>query len=227
MLAGYAVIAVGLATNASLAGIGLAVPVSLVTYLWIGSERKTASPWLGAAAAAVCVATLALILVGPYQNNLVGKQVTNPDLSRQTSFALTLEAAADHFPFGSGIGSFQQVYHAYEASERVTRTYMNHAHSDWIEIALEAGAPGLLLALALLIWWGSNVVAIHRMDPIDPFTRAAAIATGAMMLHSLVDYPLRTAALSTLFALCLGLMSRVRPFVRQSKRTSAARHMSL
>lgn len=45
----------------------------------------------------------------------------------------------------------------------------------------------------------------------DQFAQAMIIATAAILLHSVVDYPLRTAALSAVFAACIGLMSGVRP----------------
>jgi hypothetical protein len=48
------------------------------------------------------------------------------------------------------------------------------------------------------------------------------------MAHSLVDYPLRTAAISCLFAVCCALMADARPFVRQRDERSrtGARHLS-
>jgi hypothetical protein len=52
-----------------------------------------------------------------------------------------------------------------------------------------------------------------------------------MLAHSLVDYPLRTAALSALFAVCCALMAEVRPAsrARRAEPDSAApeaRHLS-
>jgi hypothetical protein len=42
-----------------------------------------------------------------------------------------------------------------------------------------------------------------------------------------VDYPLRTAALSAVFAACIGLMSGARPYIRRSRAPSTARHLWL
>jgi len=42
-----------------------------------------------------------------------------------------------------------------------------------------------------------------------------------------VDYPLRTAALSAVFAVCIGLMSGARPYTRRSHEPSSARHLTL
>ena len=51
--------------------------------------------------------------------------------------------------------------------------------------------------------------------PLDsgPFARAAVIASAAILVHSLVDFPLRTAAIASCFAMCLALLVRWRPAV--------------
>ena len=104
---------------------------------------------------------------------------------------------------------------------------MNHAHSDWLELLLETGVVGIALAALFLAWWGLRVRAVWQAEERDPFAQAATIASAAMMLHSVVDYPLRTAALSAVFAACLALLSGVRPYVRVSRKASSARHISL
>jgi hypothetical protein len=48
--------------------------------------------------------------------------------------------------FGTGLGSFETVYPSYQDSE--LRATVAHAHSDWLELALESGLTGLLAAFA-------------------------------------------------------------------------------
>lgn len=48
--------------------------------------------------------------------------------------------------FGTGLGSFASFYPAYQDS--ALRGTVTHAHSDWVELALEAGVLGLLAAAA-------------------------------------------------------------------------------
>jgi O-antigen ligase len=225
--AAYAVIIVGLLINSSLAGIGLGVPVALGSWLAFGTGRPAIRKGLAIATGIVSLAALVTIVVGPFGNNLVGTQKANVELSRQTSFALTFRGARAYFPIGSGTGSFQPVYHTQEPLASVGTTFMNHAHSDWLELLLETGIVGTAFAALFLGWWGMRVRAIWRAEDRDPFAQAAAIATAAMMLHSLVDYPLRTAALSAVFAACLGLMSGARPYIRRSREPSTARHLRL
>ena len=46
---------------------------------------------------------------------------------------------------------------------------------------------------------------------------AIVIASAAVLVHSLVDFPLRTAAISACFAMCLALLTGCRLPVRQDK----------
>ncbi|VVT32394.1 O-antigen polymerase [Sphingomonas aurantiaca] len=223
----YAVIIVGLLINSSLAGIGLGVPVALWSWLTFGRQRAGVRRGLGIATGLVSIAVLATIVIGPFGNNLFGQQTSNVELSRQTSFRLTLQAAAEYFPVGSGIGSFQSVYRTQEPLATVRGTFMNHAHSDWIELLLETGLAGVVFTALFLAWWSVRLRAIWCAEEPEPFAQAAVIASAAILMHSLVDYPLRTAALSAVFGACIGLMSGVRPYTRRSRLPSSARHLSL
>jgi O-antigen ligase len=223
----YAVIIVGLLINSSLAGIGLGVPVALSTWLIFGRHRPAFRRGLVIATVLASTAAIILIAVGPFGNNLFGEQRNYSELSRQTSFALTFRGARAYFPIGSGLGSFQSVYHTQEPLTSVTTTFMNHAHSDWLELLLETGIAGIVLVGLFLAWWFIRMRAIWGADKPDPFAQAAVIATAAIMLHSVVDYPLRTAALSAVFAACIGLMTGARPYIRRSRTSSSARHLSL
>lgn len=224
--AAYLTIAVGLMIGGSLAGVGIGVPVALGTLLVFGRQRLALRRGLFVAIGVLSLGAVVGIALSP-GNNLFGEQHENVELSRQTSFRLTWQAALDYLPVGSGVGSFQPVYRTQEPLPSVTTTYMNHAHNDWLEILLETGIPGLMLTAMFLGWWGLRVRAIWTAEEPDRFAQAAAIATAAIMLHSIVDYPLRTAALSVLFATCLGLMSGARPHVRRSRAKPQVRHLTL
>ena len=59
-------------------------------------------------------------------------------------------------------------------------------------------------------------------------SRAAVIASAAILAHSLVDYPLRTAAISALFAMCLAFLAdRVKSDPLEPKELRPTRHLSL
>lgn len=225
--ASYSVLLIGVLINGSLAGIGLTVPVTLITWMVFGRQRPALRGPLIAGTALASIAALLVIVIGPFGNNLIGEQKENVEGSRQRVFAVSARAAANYFPFGSGTGTFQSVYRTMEPLSSINRTYRNHVHNDWLELLLETGIAGAAVAILFLLWWGSRLRAIWNADEPDRIAQAAAIATAAIMLHSLVDYPLRTAAMSTTFAICLGFMSGVRPYVRPRRSEQTARHLSI
>jgi len=128
------------------------------------------------------------------------------DDGRMIVQATTFDAARDAAPWGTGLGTFRRVYEQREPVEAVIQAYVNRAHNDWLEFYLEAGWPGLFLLSAWIIWW---LVATWRAgrsdgDRADPamrlVRRLAVVALVAVAIHSLVDFPMRTIALSTVVA---------------------------
>ena len=224
------IVFVGLAANRSIAGIGLAVPVLAASFLMILSRSKRLPRWSAALVAALILGSVAAAFSAPFGNNLTSAEAQRAQDSRYTSFSRTIEAAGDFMPFGSGVGSFGEIYPTRENPAEITRFYMNHVHGDYIELALETGIPGLLLILFFLWWWGRRTIAVWGAEEPDYFARAATIASAAILAHSLVDYPLRTAAISAVFAMCCALMAEPRARVRRSSRREAekpaARHLS-
>lgn len=125
----------------------------------------------------------------------------------------TISAARAYMPLGSGLGTFVPVYQTFETPRDLTVTYVNHAHNDLLELWLEAGLPGLVLLLLFIFWLSRRAVAVwagsypSEVRSIDRnIMKAAAIAAGLLLVHSLVDYPLRTSANLAVMAFCLGLL---------------------
>jgi O-antigen ligase len=91
-------------------------------------------------------------------------------------------------------------------------SYVNHAHNDWLEIWLEGGFLALAVLVAFLIWFvfasfGAWRAPLDRGRALDrALPQAASIVVILVLLHSAVDYPLRTTALMTLFAFCCALL---------------------
>jgi O-antigen ligase len=133
--------------------------------------------------------------------------------TRRWQMAETTTTAAQSFqPFGSGLGTFPDVYKIFEQPHELKRSYVNHAHNEWLEIWLEGGIPFALLALLFLGWFGVAAYRVWRA-PAKPGTvldgalaKAATIAMLLLLVHSFVDYPLRTSTLMALFGFCAGLL---------------------
>jgi len=130
---------------------------------------------------------------------------------------------------GSGLGTFRDVYALYEDHERLDpAAVVNHAHNDYLELFLETGVPGLLLIAAFLLWWARTAVSRWRDNLADPYVKAAVIASAALLAHSLVDFPLRTAALSAKFAAAVAMMAGGnRPAPARSADLRPTRHLEI
>lgn len=226
------IILVGLAINQSLAGLGLAVPVIGASLLMVRYRRKALPAWAPIAGGLLTAGAVVAIFVAPLGSGAFSESARTSSDSRSVSVGVTADAAIEHLPLGSGLGTFVDVYRTHEDPRTVDTAYMNHAHSDLAEIALETGVPGLILIVLLLVWWGGRAWKIwgSAQQRPDHFARAATIATAAIIAHSLVDYPLRTAAISVLFAICLALMAEPRPQARaktdSESEDEGVRHLS-
>lgn len=149
--------------------------------------------------------------------------------TRMEFWSKSLRAAQDQALTGSGIGTFQQVYRRYEDPGAVHRWYANHAHNDYLEIALEGGIPALLLLALFLVWWARQAREAWLAPTATAKQKAAAVASAAILLHSAFDYPLRTAAIMAVMAACLALLAGAKGKVRPArlKDRQTARHAAL
>ena len=225
------VLLLGLALNPSTAGVGLGIAViaaSLLIHVTLGARRAR---WALATVALLGLAAIVAIFTSPLESSGARAGSDQSYSTRATSFANSLRATADLFPVGSGSGSFASIYPSYENPDGVDRWFVNHVHNDYIELALETGLAGMLLILVFLLWWTGRVIAIWRAPMIDHFARAATVASGAILAHSLVDFPIRTSAIAAVFAMSVALMAGPRRRVNVEKVTpqgaQGARHLSI
>jgi O-antigen ligase len=197
---------VGVALNGSLAAFGLVVPVVLASGALVPGGARWRKLILPVSALALGGALIA-VAATPIASSGLRSEASTSLNSRAVIWRTTARAIGDSFPAGTGLGSFEQVYRQYEDPEKVSQEYVNHAHNDYLELILELGLGGLMLIVLFLIWWGVAAVKIWSSMVSTSFARAGTIATAAVLAHSVVDFPLRTSAISALFAACLGLMS--------------------
>jgi O-antigen ligase len=130
---------------------------------------------------------------------------------------VTSQAAIANLPIGSGFGTFAPIYEKFEPRTLLTEKYVNHAHNDWLELWLTGGAPAVLIAGGFLAWLAASTFRLwsrgHQETPVLDLAlaQAAPIVIVLLLLHSAMDYPLRTAALSVVFAIaCAYLIPRRR-----------------
>lgn len=206
---------VGIALNGSLAGYTLAVPTVGASILIVAPPRRSVRRPVAILAGLALVAAVAAIASTSIGSSGIGQEASGSVQSRADILRTTARAIGDTMPFGSGLGSFIKVYPLYESADRVTHEYVIHAHDDYAELVLELGVAGALLIILFLIWWARAATSAWRTGGGGPYARAAAIASAVVLVHSLVDFPLRTAAISATFAMCLAVLIDRRPAQRQ------------
>src|SRR5262249_32526013 len=130
---------------------------------------------------------------------------------------VTSRAAIANLPFGSGFGSFSPVYEQFAPRTLLLdlNTYINHPHNDWLELWLTGGIPAIVLAVGFLAWLAASTVRLWNSGgPQTPvldlaLAQAASIVIVLLLLHSTIDFPLRIATVTVLFAIaCAYLIPR-------------------
>lgn len=211
-LAWYAVAAMlflAAALSFSRTGLALACAAALASVVLSSRVTDASKPgrvrrWAPMAAIAVAIAGIAVYAWDGISHRL--QQDPLEDL-RWQYLRYGWDAAQAYLPWGSGWGSFKSVYAPLEPVAAMREVFALHAHNDVLETLIEAGLPGIVLILTLLV----TVIYVTRKSLIDhtfhgPILSAAAIAAFVPLAHSLVDYPLRTHAVAVVFALVLSFL---------------------
>ena len=204
-----AVLLLGLALTNSRAGLVLgmvALAGSLILMLRSQHVPRRGMRWIAFSGLAGLVLALQFGMYG-----LLQRFDDDPlDDARFTIAAVTAQAAHHYGSVGSGLGSFVPAYAGFEQRETTFPAYVNHAHNEYLELWLEAGWPGLALlagCLAMWLWLGLRVWRGADAPPQYAvlLARAAWLSLGLLLLHSVVDYPLRTPAMIAFAGVLLGL----------------------
>ena len=206
----------GILGAGSLAGYLLLVPVlglSVAVFL-AGDGRKEKRGALPLLLLPLLLGFAALVVFSsPRLTGLGALSTTEGPLSRAGMNEVSSEIFAVHWQAGTGLGTWRDVYRLYEDPETVSRVFHAHGHNDYLEWAIETGAAGMLLLFAFMMWWLVSFMRLWMVRGREGFRlrRAASIACLVPILHSLVDYPLRTPGIASLAAICLALMLVPRP----------------
>ena len=210
-IGGFAVLAIGVVLTGSRSAMALAaIALLLGLLIWMRARQWSAirprTLVLGAVAvAAMGVATVAVLPASRAQVSFDRFALT--DDARAFIWEDAAWSVRRYWPVGAGMGTFDEVFQADESLENLTERRAGRAHNDYLEVAVEAGLPGLLLIAGwmALISWRSFAA---RQRPNRKTAWAGSAVLFAIALQSLVDYPLRNQALLALAALALVLLMR-------------------
>lgn len=195
------------------------IPVALgfvKTFIEVSKARQTTAQKRGMSLAVLGLGGAALVFVTLATITAVSPGRIGDTLARfeATSDARTFiwEDAAfsvsRYWPVGSGMGTFDEVFQLDESLENMTLRRAGRAHNDYIEVAIEAGAPGLAIILGwlcLCLWYAIRASRTH--------TPWSAWAGGTILLvvalQSITDYPLRNQAMLAVASFGLVLLARL------------------
>lgn len=138
---------------------------------------------------------------------------------RPVVWSNTLGMTRDFPLLGTGLGTFNEVYSAYE-NRWLGQSHYTHAHNDYLEYTAELGVVGMvfllggvvfLLATTFLVWRS------RRHPEIKGLALGGMVAVINMMLHSIGDFNLHIPANMVVFTVILAATFRV-VFMSRRKR---------
>lgn len=216
---------IGVAAAGSLAIYLLSSPVVLLTFLALKSKGSSMSSTV---LRGVIVVVLALgifvMATSPYLKNFGVTDLSDNPGSRYQIWLNTVDAIRSNWLFGAGLGTFQSVMPLFESADSATSRYVARAHNEFLQLVLETGLFGIALITAASAWFGRRAWILwggSSMSSMMVLRRVATIAVLVPFLHSIVDFPARTPAVSIVIALCVALVCLPDSQKRSSEKNDA------
>lgn len=171
--------------------------------------KTAAAGALGGVALAACVA-VAVFWVGADRvavslENLPETATSESTTSRNGIWRDVMPMVAARPALGSGVGAFGVAFSA--ATAAPGSALVRHVHNDYLQVLVDAGAVGGLLAILFGVGLGGAVIrGLRRRDPVTKgITLGAAAGCFGLLVHSFVDFNMQipSNALAFLFASAL------------------------
>jgi O-antigen ligase len=150
-----------------------------------------------------------LIVSSSFGLDKVQERLLQTSFSQESRDEVVMDALPiiSDFPFfGTGGGSFYSVFPQYKQAE--IHSFYDHAHNDYLQMAIEHGIPAtLLLAILVLLSLYKALYAMrHRKTSIMKGAAfAVCMVNIGMLIHMTVDFPLQAPANAGYFVVFLAL----------------------
>jgi O-antigen ligase len=146
---------------------------------------------------------------------------------RTRALSTVLSLVREYFPWGTGFGGFDTAFRIHEPFHLLKPTYFNHAHNDFLEIALNGGVAGVALMMCAIGWWfiastrawrisGNGVLALPKLG-------SAMILL--ILIASLFDYPVRTPMIMAMLVVAATWLCRSGVSTAQSPLPEPGQHL--
>lgn len=112
-----------------------------------------------------------------------------------------------YWPWGTGFGSFVEIYKVHEPREMLTPAYFNQAHNDWLEVVLTGGFAAAALLVVAFASWARRAWQLRRSSAAsirdDQIARLGIVIVFLFALASLTDYPVRVPSIAAIFMIAV------------------------
>jgi O-antigen ligase len=125
----------------------------------------------------------------------------------------------DHRVLGTGLGTLQEVFPAYES--HYDGLVVNHSHNDYAETLAETGIAGGLCGFVFLalLFWNSRKILYSEGDPRNFSFHAGALAAClGLLVHGGVDFNFHIPSNLLIFLLQAALATSAFPAQPASRR---------
>ena len=130
----------------------------------------------------------------------------------------SLKIVKDFPIFGVGFGNFQNVFPLYQHS--LLNRFWRHTHNDYLQSAIEMGPVSIALLLAfyaMLVWYVVKLLRTSADNWKIGLSIGAITSCMTILLHSFVDFNLRTTSNAFLFTVITGLVISIIRFDDEKK----------
>ncbi len=132
------------------------------------------------------------------------------DSFRREFFSISISAIPTYFFFGAGLGCWHFAVSPF-ASESLAGIQLDYAHNDFLQLFVETGVIGAVIALTAIIIvvryfvaaWRESGLYVERVGLLTGF-----LAVALPLLHSLLDFPFHIPMLALSFVLVLAMLLR-------------------
>lgn len=197
----------GVAATASRTGFILLVPALLISLLLLFPVKIT--PIRLAAGVVGIIAAGTGALQSSAVRSTLSRFENGIDDARFGYWTDLVPAISSFWPVGSGVGTFARVFPIFESLDSVEANFVRNAHNDYLEVLLETGLLGALLMLLGALFFAGCAAQVYqqRAEQDSAAKIAALVAILLLLLHSVVDYPIRMLSLVAIFGLLAGFIA--------------------
>ncbi|MBB3951178.1 hypothetical protein GGQ76_002476 [Aureimonas jatrophae] len=154
---------------------------------------------------AACLAALVLVVLAFGAQTIWRMEVQGVDPERLCVYRSTWRAFQDNWIFGTGLGTFTDVFPAYRDPDCVgVRSLWNRAHNTWLEGLMTMGVVFVpLAAFSVVRLTGVFRTGLRTRRRMRPFAAAGAAVLCLVAVHGMVDFSLQIPGLAVYVAIVL------------------------